>query len=69
MDIVVLAELIKKAEFAAVDYLFIGGSTASREEFNFVIDYLKERTKLPLVIFPGGSHQLSEKADGLLYLS
>jgi putative glycerol-1-phosphate prenyltransferase len=62
-------ELIKKAQFADVDYFFVGGSTVTREEFNFCVDYLKDNTHIPVVIFPGASHQISEKADGLLYLS
>lgn len=64
-----LNELIKKSEFAKVDFFFVGGSTVTREAFNRVIDHLKENTQIPLVIFPGASHQISEKADGLLYLS
>lgn len=64
-----LKEIIKKTEFAGIDYLFIGGSTVSKKDFDFTIDFLSKNSKLPLVIFPGAHHQISEKADGLLYLS
>lgn len=64
-----ILELIKKAQFAEVDYFFVGGSTVTREEFNFTINCLKDNTDIPVVIFPGASHQISEKADALLYLS
>lgn len=64
-----LKELLKRAEFAGVNYLFIGGSTVTREEFQFTIDIIKENSNIPSVIFPGASHQVSEKADALLYLS
>lgn len=64
-----LKEIIQKTEFAGIDYLFIGGSTVSKKDFDFTIDYLSKHSKLPLVIFPGAHHQISEKADGLLYLS
>jgi putative glycerol-1-phosphate prenyltransferase len=64
-----LSELLKKAYFANVNYLFVGGSTVSREEFINCVDFIKENSKIPLVIFPGASHQISNKADALLYLS
>lgn len=64
-----LAELVHKAEFAGVDYFFIGGSTVTREEFVNTVDMLKELSSIPLVIFPGAAHQISEKADAILYLS
>lgn len=64
-----LLQLIKKAEFAKINYLFIGGSTVTKTEFEATINFLKLNTSLPIVIFPGGSHQVSENADALLYLS
>ncbi len=64
-----LKELIKKAQFAKVDYLFVGGSTVSREDFVSVVSFLKENSSIPVVIFPGASHQISKDADALLYLS
>lgn len=64
-----LLELLKKATFANIDYLFIGGSTVSRTEFLQTIDIIKEHSKIPLIIFPGSAEQISPKADGLLFLS
>lgn len=64
-----LSELIKKAEFAGVNFLFVGGSTVSREDFISVISFLKKNSSIPVVIFPGASHQISNEADALLYLS
>ncbi len=64
-----LKELIRKSTFAKIDYFFVGGSTVTREAFNKVIDFLKSNTEIPIVIFPGASHQISENADALLYLS
>lgn len=64
-----LLELIKKSTFAGIDFFFVGGSTVTRESFNYVVDFLKSHTEIPLVIFPGASHQISERADALLYLS
>lgn len=64
-----LAATLEKAAFAGVDYLFVGGSTVTREEFHSCIQYIKTNSSIPLVIFPGASHQVSEEADALLYLS
>lgn len=65
----ILLELLKKAQFARVDYLFIGGSTVTRSEFENTVSFIKSNSSIPLVIFPGSAHQISPKADGLLYLS
>ncbi|MEJ6617504.1 MAG: geranylgeranylglyceryl/heptaprenylglyceryl phosphate synthase [Crocinitomicaceae bacterium] len=64
-----LKELIEKAEFAKVDYLFVGGSTVTREDFVSTVSYLKAHSIIPVIIFPGASHQISKEADALLYLS
>ena len=64
-----LKNLIEKAQFAKVDYFFVGGSTVSREDFISVVSFLKQNSSIPVVIFPGASHQISKEADALLYLS
>ncbi len=64
-----LLSLIKKAEFAQINYFFVGGSTVSRPDLEKTIHILKENTQIPVIIFPGGGHQLSKEADGILYLS
>ena len=64
-----LIALLKKVEEVKVDFIFIGGSTVSKEEFETTIAIITKHTQLPVVIFPGSHHQISEKADALLYLS
>ncbi len=61
-----MIELINKADF---DAIFVGGSLISDNQFEDRISIIKSNTSLPLVIFPGSSNQLSEKADALLFLS
>lgn len=68
-DLQMLNALLKKITFADIDFLFIGGSTVSREDFQLVINFIHENSTLPLIIFPGDSNQISDKADALLYLS
>lgn len=64
-----LIALINKAEFAGISYFFIGGSTVSSKDFQKVIGWIKVNSKIPIVIFPGGSNQISNLADGILFLS
>jgi putative glycerol-1-phosphate prenyltransferase len=64
-----LIELIKKAEFSGIDFIFVGGSTVSKHQFVSTIDLIKQNTKIPVVIFPGSAQQLSANCDALLYLS
>ncbi len=61
--------IIQKAEFAGVNYFFVGGSTVTQDDFIKVVRFLKENTTIPVVIFPGASHQICQEADALLYLS
>lgn len=64
-----LETLLKKAEFAGIDFIFIGGSTVTRKEFEKTIQIIRSLCSIPVVIFPGASHQISEQADAILYLS
>ena len=61
--------LTQKAAFAQIDFFFVGGSTVSRNELENTVRLLKQNTNIPVILFPGGSHQLSADADALLYLS
>lgn len=62
-------DLIKKISFAKIDYIFIGGSTVLKSDFDKVIHLISKNTNIPIVIFPGSNQQISEKADAILYLS
>ncbi len=64
-----LLHLFKKAEFAKIDYFFVGGSTVQRHEIERVVEFIKLNSSIPVVLFPGASHQLSGQADALLFLN
>jgi putative glycerol-1-phosphate prenyltransferase len=64
-----LEELVKKAEIGKIDFLFVGGSTVTRKAIEEVVLTLKKLTKIPVILFPGASHQLSKDADALLFLN
>lgn len=68
-DLVQLDLLIDKIRISNVDYIFVGGSTVTAEEFETTVYYLKGKLTQPIIIFPGSSHQISEHADGILLLN
>lgn len=69
-DVRQLAKLLGLAQKAGVDFFFVGGSTVDNSDMESCLSFLQEaNTKIPVIIFPGNTNQLSNKADGLLYLS
>jgi len=52
-----------------VDYFFIGGSLVVNSMLDPLLASIRERCKIPLILFPGSSFQLSYRADGILLLS
>jgi putative glycerol-1-phosphate prenyltransferase len=64
-----LVAFAKRLRDAHIDFIFVGGSSVTKEQFNRSVDTLKASCDLPLVIFPGSSQQLSSQCDAILYLS
>jgi len=60
---------LDKVSSANPNILFIGGSTVSKDDFQKCVALAKQKFSGPIVLFPGASHQLSDQADALLYLS
>ena len=56
------------AEKNNADFFFVGGSLLI-SPIEKTIAYLKSKTKIPVIIFPGNVMQVSELADGILFLS
>ncbi len=54
---------------ANVDYFFIGGSLIVNDMLDELLKAIKQKCKIPMILFPGNSFQLSWKADALLFLS
>ena len=64
-----LIDTIKHVNKAKVDLLLIGGSLLKKDCLEQSILTIKENSKIPLLLFPGNTMQLSNKADGILLLS
>jgi phosphoglycerol geranylgeranyltransferase len=61
--------LVELAVKARVDYLFVGGSLVVTDQLDKVVKQIKDRCKIPIILFPGTPSQVSPFADALLYLS
>jgi putative glycerol-1-phosphate prenyltransferase len=54
---------------AGVDLLLVGSSLLLDKGTDHCVSVLKSSCHLPVFLFPGNSFQLTEKADGILFLS
>ncbi len=68
-DLSALPGFIADAEEAGVDGFLVGGSLALLPQFEETIRHMKIGATRPVVIFPGGVHQISGLADAILFLS
>ncbi len=64
-----LEGLVAAANSGMVDFFFVGGSHISGGDISRTIAYLKERTTVPVVLFPGCVLQLDPSAHAMLFLS
>jgi len=65
----ILLEIIDKAKSVNVDLFFVGGSLLTNNSLDFCISIIKQNCKIPVVLFPGNTMQVNNKADGILFLS
>lgn len=64
-----LDSLISLCVSAKADYIFVGGSLLLSNHLDEVVQQIKARSRIPVVLFPGSPSQVSKYADALLYLS
>lgn len=65
----ILPGFVADAQEAGVDGFLVGGSLALLPSFEECIRAMKVAARVPVVIFPGGIHQISGEADAILFLS
>ena len=56
------------ANNTGIDFILVGGSLVS-SPIDHTVEIIKQKSSLPVILFPGSLLQLSEKADGILLLS
>ena len=64
-----LQRLISKINQSPATHIFIGGSLVQTDILDQLILKIKESCSLPIVLFPGNPSQISDQADGILFLS
>ena len=64
-----LSRLAALAEESKVDYFFVGGSLIVQDRLEECLQLLRSVSSIPRILFPGSAFQISDLADGLLFLS
>jgi phosphoglycerol geranylgeranyltransferase len=62
-----LVKTVSEAENAEVDFILVGGSLLT-VKIDDTIKIIKDRTKIPVILFPGSLLQISANADAILLL-
>lgn len=61
--------LVQNIHESIATHIFVGGSTDTNHQIESVVTEIKKYTTLPVILFPGNAHQVTLKADGILFLS
>lgn len=69
IDLNTLEILVEKINQSPATHVFIGGSIVENNILDELISKIKQNCHLPLVLFPGNPSQISNKADGILFLT
>lgn len=62
-------KFIEKVNTSIATHVFVGGSIVANDVTDILVSEIKKHTNLPVVLFPGAMGQITDKADGLLFLS
>ena len=61
--------LIQKIKLSPATHILVGGSSFEGLHLDELIVELKSKIELPILLFPGNPSQISDKADGILFLT
>jgi len=64
-----VSSFISKVNQSIATHIFVGGSEVSEGITETLVIEIKKRTDLPVILFPGDVIQITDKADGILFLS
>jgi putative glycerol-1-phosphate prenyltransferase len=64
-----LEPIISSAGENGVDFILVGGSLLTYDHLDETIRTIKDRTGIPIILFPGSIMQIHSQADALLLLS
>ena len=69
IDLKSITIFVDKVHKSIATHIFVGGSTDKKNLTEEVVVAIKKATYLPVVLFPGDTKQITNKADGILFLS
>ncbi|MBC3845518.1 geranylgeranylglyceryl/heptaprenylglyceryl phosphate synthase [Winogradskyella echinorum] len=69
MNIESVSSFVPKINQSIATHIFVGGSEVDEGLTETLVIEIKKHTKLPVVLFPGDVIQITDKADGILFLS
>lgn len=61
--------IVIKINQSNATHVFIGGSIVANGKTETIVKEVKKHTSLPIILFPGNFNQVTDKADGILFLS
>lgn len=64
-----IQSFIQLVNASIATHIFVGGSTDEKHQIHNVVSEIKKHTILPVVLFPGDARQITDNADGVLFLS
>lgn len=64
-----VAILTDKINRSPATHIFVGGSIVEATIIDELIVHLKQKTVLPVILFPGNPSQISNEADAILFLT
>jgi putative glycerol-1-phosphate prenyltransferase len=69
MELLRVANFMAKVNQSIATHVFVGGSEVDKNATEVLVEAIKKHTHLPVVLFPGDQLQITDKADGILFLS
>lgn len=69
MSVIHLESFIQKVNTSMASHIFVGGSEVGEGTTEALVIQIKKYTNLPVILFPGDVIQITDKADGILFLS
>lgn len=64
-----LQQLLAVSRQHPPDYFFFGGSLLTHDQQNLLIREIRQHCSIPVILFPGNHFQITDEADGILFLS
>lgn len=64
-----IPSIVQKINESKANLIFVGGSLLFTNVLDNFVQIVKNNTPLPVILFPGNAIQISDKADGILFLS